>query len=128
MAIHKQLSVFVENKVGGFYELCSALSKAEVNILGVLASNDLDWGVVRIVVDDVAKAKLALNDSGYVYGENEIIALYLDNYPGALAIAAEKLSKAKIAIEYIYATAEDNKALVLLTTSNNKKAEKILTG
>ena len=49
MPLKKQLSVFVENKVGSIYELCTALSKASINILGVLVSDDLDWGVIRLV-------------------------------------------------------------------------------
>lgn len=127
MAIQKQLSVFVENKVGSIYELCTALSEASVNIIGILVSDDLDWGVVRLVVDDVAKAKQMLNDSGYVYGESDVIMVHLDNHPGAIASVAEKLSKAKIAIEYSYATGEGDKALVIIATTNNKKADKVLS-
>jgi hypothetical protein len=127
MPIQKQLSVFVENKVGSIYELCSALAQVNVNIIGILVSDDVDWGVVRIVVNDVAKAKQMLNDSGYVYGESEVIVIQLENNPGALAAVAEKLSKAKIVIEYSYATGNGDNALAIISTNNNKKAEKALS-
>ena len=128
MPLKKQLSVFVENKVGSIYELCTDLSKASINILGVLVSDDLDWGVIRLVVDDVEKAKQILKNSGFMYGESDIVVVYLDNHPGALAGVAEKLSKANIAIEYMYASGEGEKALVILATTNNKKADKIISG
>ena len=128
MPIQTQLSVFVENKVGSIHELCAALWRVGVNIVGILISDDLDWGVVRLVVDDTVKAKQVLNDSGYVYGESNVIVMHLDNHPGTLAMVAEKLGKAKIAIEYSYATAEGEKALIVIATGNNKKAEKILAG
>jgi len=127
MLIQKQLSVFVENKVGSINELCVALSQALVNVIGILVSDDLDWGVVRLVVDDPARAKQVLNDSGYVYGESEVVVVSLNNHPGTLATMTEKLSKAKIAIEYAYAAGEGEKALVIISTDNNKKADKILS-
>lgn len=122
----KQLSVFVENKVGTLQELCTELGRAGVNVLGTLLVDERDWGVVRLVVDDVTKAKAALQKTGYVFGESEVLAVELDNTPGTLADVASRLAKENISVEFIYGSGAGPKALMILSTSNNKKASKLL--
>ena len=126
MPLVKQLSLFVENKVGTLQELCKELAKAGANILGVLLVDEQDWSVVRIVVDDVPKAKSALQETGYVFGESEVLAVELDNNPGALAEFAGKLAKEEINVEFSYVSCVGPRAMVILSTSNNKKASKIV--
>jgi len=126
MTIMKQLSVFVENKIGTLEELCQELANAGANILGVLLVDEKDWSVIRIVVDDVPKAKSALQNTGYVFGESEVIAIELDNNPGALASFAGKLTKENINVEFAYVSCLGPKAMVIMSTSNNKKAYKLL--
>jgi len=50
------------------------------------------------------------------FGEQEVLAVELDNKPGALGEVAEKLAQAKINIRYAYATPSEGstKATVLL--------------
>lgn len=122
----KQLSVFVQNKVGTLKELCTELGRAGVNVLGTLLVDERDWGVVRLVVDDVTKAKAALQKTGYVFGESEVLAVELDNTPGTLADVASKLARESISVEFIYGSGAGPKALMILSTSNNKKASKLL--
>jgi hypothetical protein len=122
----KQLSVFVENKVGTLQELCIELANAGANILGVLIVDEQDWSVVRIVVDDVPKAKSALQATGYVFGESDVLAVELDNNPGSLAEFSGKLAKEDINVEFSYVSCIGPKALVILSTSNNKKAMKVV--
>ena len=126
MPLMKQLSVFVENKIGTLQELCKALAKVGANILGVLLVDESDWSVVRIVVDDVPKAKTALQSTGYVFGESEVLAVELANNPGSLADFAGKLAKENINVEFSYVSCIGPKALIILSTSNNKKASKII--
>lgn len=128
MSIQKQLSVFVENKIGSIYDLCSILSRENINILGLLVSDDHDWGIVRLVVDNVQKAKDLLEDQRYVLGENDVITTSFNNIPGEIAVLAEKLRKANISIEYTYATGGGEKMLLILSTSNNREADGLLKG
>ncbi len=126
MPLMKQLSVFVENKVGTLQELCTELANVGANILGVLIVDEQDWSVVRIVVDDVPKAKTALQETGYVFGESEVLAVELENSPGALAEFSGKLAKESINVEFSYVSCIGPKAMVILSTSNNKKASKVI--
>ena len=126
MTVMKQLSVFVQNKVGTLHKLADELSRADTNILGTLLVDEKDWSVIRIVVDNVAKAKEALQRTGYVFGESDVLAFELPNKPGALSDLAEKLEKESIGIEFAYVSASGDKALMIMSTTNDKKAAKIL--
>lgn len=126
MPIEKQLSVFVQNKVGSLADLCAGLSKDNINIRALAIVDDLDWGIVRLIVDDYEKAKDTLHKLGLMFGESNVLTVELDNHPGALAELANKLAKKKINIENAFATAAGNRSLVVLTTTDDKKAHQVL--
>ncbi len=126
MAIEKQLSVFVQNKVGSLGELCAGLSKANINIRAISITDDLEWGIVRLIVDNAEKAKDVLHKLGLMYGEGTVLTLELKNNPGALAETAHQLAKKKINIENAYATAAGDSCLVVISTTDDKKANGIL--
>jgi hypothetical protein len=128
MAIEKQLSVFVQNKVGSLGELCAALSKANINIRAITVADDLEWGIVKIIVDDTERAKEILHKLGLMYGEGSVLTVELKNHPGALAELANNLAKKKINIEQAYATATGQSSLLVLSTTDDKKANGALNG
>ncbi len=128
MAIEKQLSVFVQNKVGSLGELCANLSKADINIRAISIADDLEWGIVKVIVDDTERAKEILHKLGLMYGEGNVLTLELPNHPGALADLANKLAKKKINIEQAYATATGSGSLLVLSTTDDKKANGVLNG
>lgn len=126
MPLDKQLSVFVQNKVGSLEELSTALAKANINIKAISIVDDLDWGIVRLIVDDPEKAKGILHKLGLMYGEGQVVTVMLDNHPGALAKLADKLGKKKINIEQAFATASGEGSLVVLSTTDDKKASSVV--
>lgn len=105
MKIVSQLSIFLENKPGAFARICSAFAKEGVNILAIMVEDAVDHAVVRMVVDNTKKAKDLLEDHGAVSMESEILAVEMKNQPGQLVHVAEKLSAAKINIDYAYGSA-----------------------
>lgn len=126
MPVEKQLSVFVQNKVGSLGDLCAGLSKEQINIKAMSIVDDLEWGIVRLIVDDTEKAKETLHKLGLMFGESNVLTVELDNHPGALAELANSLAKKNINIELAFATAAGNRSLVVLTTTDDKKANNIL--
>jgi len=76
------------------------------------------------LVDNSDKAKETLTAGKIRFSEEEIIAIDLDNRPGALGEVAEKLAQAKINVKYAYATASEGsaKATVLLSVPDVDKA------
>ena len=126
MAIEKQLSVFVQNKVGSLGELCVNLSKAEINIRALSIVDDLEWGIVRLIVDDTERTKELLEKLGLMYGESNVLTVQLRNHPGALGNLAEKLTQKKINIDQAFVTAAGDETLLVLSTTDDKKANAVL--
>lgn len=123
-----QFVVFLENRPGALAELTETLAEAEVNIQAILLEGSVDFGNVRIHVDNNRKADKALKDAGYQYRTGHSITLRLPNAPGALSEVAKKLAKAKINIDSLFGTTapDAEEAEFVLLVSDEEKARKAL--
>lgn len=128
MPVRRQLSVFLENKVGQIAAVGSALARAKVNIMALSVSDSAEYGVLRLVVSDTAKAQKALSRISPKIISTSVLAVAMENKPGALAQVAKKLAAAKINIEYMYgsAGAPGAKSLGIFKVSDPKAAEAAL--
>ena len=125
----KQLSIFVENKVGRLQSIVDSLGANEINISALSIADTTDFGVLRIIVDDPHKAKLVLKGMGVISKTTDVIAVYIDDRSGGLASVLKIVSDAGISIEYMYAFLgrTEGKALMVLKADNEELAEKVLT-
>ena len=126
MPVVKQLSIFLENKPGVLARLCKSFSEQEINILGLSVSDTVDHAVVRLITSNPKKASDVLESAGVLVVETEVLALNLPDKPGELASLAQKLSRAKINIEYAYGTTEAAGGTLILRVNDIPKAKKIL--
>src|SRR5271167_905436 len=101
----KQLNVSCENRSGTLAQIAKVLSDAKVNILAFLtATSGTEEGSVQVVVDNVNKAKKALERAALSYSEADVLHAELPNVPGALAGFTAKLASKEINITSGYAT------------------------
>ena len=128
MATKKELSIVLPNKPGTLAEVTRALAKAKVNLLAIDASGGFEYNIVRLVPDNAAKAKAVLKRTGLDVGESDVVCVYTEDRPGALARIASQLGSGRINIDYLYGTGgtRDGKELVVLHTADPKKAAKVL--
>lgn len=99
----KQLSVFLENKAGRLADVTGVLGDADVNILALSLADTTDFGILRLIVDDSAKAAEALSARGVVCITNDVTAVAVEDKPGGLARILSLLVKQQINVEYMYA-------------------------
>ena len=99
MAIHTQLSIFLENRPGTLARALDALAEHQVNVLGISVVAGVDHAVVRMVVDRVREAVHVLGEAGVLAIESEIVGLTVSNSPGALSKITRRLAKAKVNID-----------------------------
>lgn len=123
-----QLTLSLQSKPGVLAQVCSTLAKAGVNITALCAPEVPGRGKVRVMVGDLPRARQALKAAKIRFGEEEAVAVTLEDRPGALADAAERLARAKVNIKCAYATTAGTggPATVVLTVSNAAKAVSIL--
>ena len=123
----KQLSVRVENRPGTLAHVARVLGDAKVNILAFLTSTLGAEGSVQVVVDNVNKAKKALEGAGLAYTESDVLHVELPNVPGALGSFAGKLAAKEINITSGYQTTVkgSRKASVVLAVSDLDTAARV---
>jgi hypothetical protein len=124
MAKVKQLNAVIKRKVGALDYLCSALGKANINIHGLLATGE----VIRFLVDDPDKASQVLDGIGVHNAIEDVLAIEMDNRPGAIAEVTGKLARRGIKIRYTYAAAPSGskKAIIVLSVVDITEAEAAL--
>ncbi len=125
----KQLSIFVENKVGRLQNIINALGENEVNISALSIADTTDFGILRIIVDNPDKAKLVLKGMGVISKTTDVVAVYIDDRSGGLAAVLNLVSNAGIGIEYMYAFLgrTEGKALMVLKADDEEMLEQVLT-
>ena len=128
MSIATQVAVFLENRPGILARLCKALRDAKINIQALSTGDTVDYNVVRMIVNDTAKALQILQDHNTLTITNEVLMIECLNHPGTLVDISEKPSKARINIEYCYSATppKSKNALLIVRTSDQNKALKTL--
>lgn len=133
-----QLSVFLENKSGRLADVTRTLADADINIRALSIADTIDYGLLRLIVNDPVKAKSALTDEGFTVAMTEVLAIEIPDRPGGLAGIIDIFSGSQLNIEYMYAfvgTSGQN-AIVIFRMQNvdeaiaalQKKGVRILTG
>ncbi len=127
MAI-KQLTVFVENKKGAVVDITDKLAASGVNIRALSIAETEDFGILRLIVNDEAKAEQALIEEGYLIKVTEVVGVKIGDEPGKLSGALGVLDRAGINLEYLYAfmARTQKHAYVVFRVEENEEAEEAL--
>ena len=97
-----QLTVFLENREGRLAAMTRTVADAGVDMLALTIAETSDYGLVRIICDDPAKARAALEEAGFHATLTKVAAVAVLNRPGGLADLLETLDKINLNIEYGY--------------------------
>ncbi len=124
----KQISVFVENQPGSMMRVTSVLTESHVNIRAISTFDTPEFGILRLVVDDPAKAKESLTQKGFVTRVNDVIGAELRDEKGNLNEMLRILADGKINVNYIYSFVirEEKAPVIVFHTDDFQKAEQVL--
>lgn len=124
----KQISVFLENRKGRLYDVCSMLGSEGINIRALMIAETETFGVLRMVVDKPAKAADLLHRRNITANLTEVIAVEVPDTPGGLAHVLRVLTDNDINVEYMYGFVEkfSEKALLVFRFDDVEKAQKVL--
>jgi hypothetical protein len=123
----KQLSVFLENKPGTLNKALLMLKNNDVNIVAISLADTSEFGLARLIVDDLEKGRSAIREGGYTSTLADVIAVRLAQRVGYLQEILDKLSAAGINVEYMYtASTGPDGADLIMKTSDPAKAEEVL--
>jgi hypothetical protein len=119
----RQLSVFVENQPGHLADALATLASAGVNIHSFTIADTTDYGVLRLILNEVEKAQNALNDAGYMVVEHPVVRTVLKDEAGALAAVIRLVHESGLDIEYIY---QGNRDTLCVKTEELERLEDLL--
>jgi hypothetical protein len=123
-----QISVFLENRQGRLYDVCSLLGNDNVNIRALTIAETESFGVLRIVVDKSDAAIRLLRENQFVANFTDVIAIEVPDKPGGLASILKVLAENEVNIEYMYGFVEkfSDKALLVMRFEDTDFAQQIL--
>ena len=99
----KQISVFLENKPGALYGMTGILAQHKIDMRALSLAETSDFGIARIIVDNVYAAATVLKDAGYVHSITPVLGVAIPDTPGGLNKVLQIITNAKVNVEYMYA-------------------------
>ena len=126
----KQISVFLENKPGTLERMTQTLADGGVNLRAISMAESADYGIARIIVDDLIGASTVLKDADFVISLTPVLAYEIPNEPGGLNKLLMRFTQAGINIEYMYSCIigdEEKRAYMILRVADTAAAEAAMT-
>jgi hypothetical protein len=126
----EQISIFIENKSGRLAEITRILGDAGINIRALSLADTSDFGILRLIVNDVETAKTVLKEKGFTVSKTEVVAVEVPDRPGGLSSLLQTLDAGQINVEYMYAFVErcGGNAVIIFRFDETDKAIGSLKG
>lgn len=124
----KQLSIFVENKPGRLSAIIKLLGEHHVNLSALSLADTTNFGVLRLIADKTDVAQKVLREEGIVSKCADVLAVAIDDTPGALTGILDLFNENGVSVEYMYAFSvqQEGKAQMVVKTDSLEKAEALL--
>ena len=123
-----QLSIFVENKQGTIAGITESLAAAGISIRALSVADTQEFGILRLIVSDIDKAKAVLSDNNCVVSVTKVIGIEIPDTPGGLSKVLRVIADNGLNVEYLYAfiTVAGENAYVVLRVEDNENAARIM--
>ena len=124
----KQISIFLENKKGRLAEVTKLLAEEGVNIRALSLADTVDFGVLRLIVNDRARCLRTLKAHDLAAQENDVIAVGIEDEPGGLHRVVDVLDREGVNIEYMYSffAKKGGDAIVVFKSDDARRAVEAL--
>ena len=119
----EQITVFLENQTGRLADVTRILSDENINLQGFSTTEARDYGILRLVVSDVKRAKEALKNAGFTTHIADVICITVEDRPGELYKILNILAGEGVNIDYVYVIAGTR---IILSVENIEDVEEIL--
>jgi hypothetical protein len=98
----RQLSIFIDNRVGQLLQLTRMLEETEIHILAISVVNAIDCAIIRMIVDEPDQAQALFSEGGFAVSEGELIVVSLPPGKRALLGTWAALLAGEINVLYTY--------------------------
>ncbi len=124
----KQICVSIENAVGRLREVTQSLGEAGINLRALNLVDTGGFGLLRLLVSDVATTRRILMEKHIPARVEEVVAVEIDDKPGSLSKVLKLLNDGGVFVVYMYAFAviKSGMAVMVFRFSDNDSAIEIL--
>jgi len=126
-----QVSVYLDNRPGSLSEAMAQLDKNQIRIFALSIADAGEFGLVRMITEDPAKASKVLEDAEYNLAKSrkntEVTAIFISE-KDKISKITKLLADGSINIEYAYSSAVhvNGKVALILRVSDVESAERML--
>jgi len=122
----KILSVFIENKPKRLSKIIEELSKEGISISGLAIADAGDFGIVRLILDDVKKGASILSKQEMIANIQDVVGVNLNKT--TISEIAKILGENNVNIEDAIGFGFiDNEKILVLKVDNIELANKVLS-
>ena len=123
-----QVSVFAENAKGAMQKITSVLAENHIGIYSILTNDSGEFGTVRLLLSDPQAGLSALKDAGYQCNSGKVIAVTIEDTPGALDRLLRDIRTINVNIKYLYVTYDRHRSVpaIVFCTSSITEVEQSL--
>lgn len=124
----KQISVFIENKVGHLAAATDILAKNDINILALFVYDSQEYAILRLIVDKPYETVELFRENGKVVRIKDVMVIEPVNEPGMMNKIFHLLAANDINVDYAYPYAKTGAPYMLvLATSDQEKAYDLIS-
>lgn len=127
----KQFTVRLVNKPGRYVQVLAALQKEKAAIRAMCVMDSATRGTLRLVPDDPALAKSALETINIPFEKADVLLVELNGSSGGLPRLCQRLAEEHLNIDYLYGSLGSNGSrgvnLAVIKVNDLAKAQRVLT-
>ena len=101
--IINQLTIHIKNCSGASWQVFQTLADNGINILSYSINDTPDYGVLRLIVDNVTRANEALTAKGITAFTTPVYSMNVPNEPGSMSLVLKELTDKNISLDFLYA-------------------------
>lgn len=101
--IINQLTIHIEDRYGASWQVFQTLADRGINILSYSINDEPEYGVLRLIVDNVKLAAEALKQENIGLELTPVYSMNVPNEPGSMSHVLKELAEHHISHDFLYA-------------------------
>jgi len=125
--IIQQLTIKIEDRSGASWRVFQTLADKGVNILSYSIEDKPEYGMLRLIVDNVKKAQQALTENQIEVELTPVYSLNVPNEPGSMSGVLKYLTEQELSLDFLYAFQYRGISQAILHAADMDKLKDVMT-
>lgn len=122
-----QLTIKIADQSGASWKVFQALADQGINILSYSIDDGPEYGILRLIVDNVKKAQSTLSAQQIEVELTPVYSMNVPNEPGSMSHVLKELTEKGVSLDFLYAFQYRGISQAVLHAPDMKQLEAVLT-